>query len=622
MRAPHLLLALTCLAVISAQAGTTYLGGTITTAGGQSYTSSVELTNDCTLISTGDGDIDFASIVDGPYSLTVDTAGTTTFDGAIGGTIPLDNLAVYGVTHMGAGAVTTVGSQDYHDVVTLTDDTVLSADSVTFQDHVQALVAGTAGLTINASLGSTEFQRSVGTAILPLSSLWVGGLGGVTLGDDVYTTGSQTYNASVTLNGNVTLTSFSGNISFLNYVDGSYHLNVDVPILGLAQFDGGVGDLTPLNSLTVNGPANLGGGRVTTTGSQTYYHQVQLGANTTLEGDPVAFLGDVLPVVADFADLGVDVSSGICIFHGSVGSAVLPLSSLTVSGQADIRGGSVTTSGSQVYDDEVELNDNTALTGTTLDLEEVTGNSYDLSLHNSGDATLNGTVSGVDQLVAGGSRVLLMGVTVSASSVSVNSGASLAGNGQVNAPVVVNSGATLSPGTSIGLLTASKSLTLSGTAFMEVNKSGITNDIVQGMTNITYGGLLSVTNLSGTLAAGDAFALFNSTDYDGAFASLDLPPLSNGLVWSSSGLPSNGVIEVVQSPPPHITGIEMTGPDTVELTGTGVAHQAYWVYAATNLVLPKNEWRLVGVTNANASGIITCPDPNASNTTHFYQFTQ
>src|SRR5438477_12842472 len=88
----HLLLGSTCLLVGPARA-TIFIGGTITTSGGQVYASPVVLTNDTALNSTGGGDITFASTVDGGFSLAVNTGGITSFSGAVGAATAWANLA-------------------------------------------------------------------------------------------------------------------------------------------------------------------------------------------------------------------------------------------------------------------------------------------------------------------------------------------------------------------------------------------------------------------------------------------------------------------------------------------------------------------------------------------------
>jgi len=80
------------------------------------------------------------------------------------------------------------------------------------------------------------------------------------------------------------------------------------------------------------------------------------------------------------------------------------------------------------------------------------------------------------------------------------------GTGLLRGPVLVRTNGALAPGSNaIGTLTISNTLSLGGLARMEISRTSGTGDRVAGITTLTYGGTLQVTNLSGTLAAGDTF---------------------------------------------------------------------------------------------------------------------
>ena len=122
----------------------------------------------------------------------------------------------------------------------------------------------------------------------------------------------------------------------------------------------------------------------------------------------------------------------------------------------------------------------------------------------------------------------------------------LQGNGSVNGAVTISGPGTLAPGASIGTLAVNGALTLGGTALLEVSKSGatLTNDLVNGITALTYGGTLTLLASGDPLGAGDVFKLFNATTYASAFATLNLPALTAGLSWDTTALLVNGTITV------------------------------------------------------------------------------
>ena len=130
-------------------------------------------------------------------------------------------------------------------------------------------------------------------------------------------------------------------------------------------------------------------------------------------------------------------------------------------------------------------------------------------------------------------------------------GGVLGGSGSLDGTVTVQAGGMLSPGNSIGTMTVNNTLTLAAgsTTMMQLNKAGATNDQVRGITTLTYGGMLEVTNLAGTLAAGDSFKLFDATNYTGAFAAISPATPGIGIVWDSSYLPVDGTLRVAAVPP-------------------------------------------------------------------------
>ena len=105
------------------------------------------------LTSTGSGNITFDSTVDGPTSLAVNTAGTTTFAGAVGGGSPLAKLTtdLPGLTVLGA-AVTTTGDLTINDPLVLTANVTL----------IDAAASG-AGITLSTVNSDSANQRVLTT---------------------------------------------------------------------------------------------------------------------------------------------------------------------------------------------------------------------------------------------------------------------------------------------------------------------------------------------------------------------------------------------------------------------------------------------------------------------------
>ena len=216
--------------------------------------------------------------------------------------------------------------------------------------------------------------------------------------------------------------------------------------------------------------------------------------------------------------------------HFSCTQPVIYYSGVTISNCSFTLGGSANTT--NIFDLQIT---NTPLGNAAL---TVSGSTWQLTAaHSYAGAT---TVSG---------GTLLLNGSIGGSGVT-NTGGTLGGSGTISSPVTIQSGGTLQPGQgngSIGTLTINNTLKLSGKTTMFINRSGLASSLLTGISTLTYGGTLNVTNLGAALAQGDTFTLFSAATYAGAFASSNLPPLAAGLKWDTSqlGPGGNGAIKVV-----------------------------------------------------------------------------
>ena len=172
-------------------------------------------------------------------------------------------------------------------------------------------------------------------------------------------------------------------------------------------------------------------------------------------------------------------------------------------------------------------------------------------------------------------------------------GGTLAGTGSMAGAVSIHSGSVLSPGVNdIGTLTVSNALTLYGgsTVTMKISKTAETCDVVRVTGLLTLAGSLRVTNLSGTLTAGDSFHLFNAGGFSGGFTNVSLPALSDGLAWKTDTLVTNGTITVVSIMPVFAAPVLSSGTNLI-LSGTTLAtNQSCYVLASTNVAAPISQW--------------------------------
>ncbi len=363
------------------------LNANLTTGGGNIvFNSPVTLGADAA-VSAGAGNVNFANTVNGAQTLTVNSSGTTTFGGAVGGATPLRGLTTDagGTTAINGGVVTIANtlvafptwfnSIAFNDSVTLGAATTLSGDrSIEFAGSVN----GAQPLTVNASV--VFFFNAVGGAT-PLASLTSNAVTGIN-GGTVTTTGAQTYNDRVYVRGIVPIigtlgpqppsiapidaTTITGaGITFAGTVEGPQILTVNDS--GTTTFGGTVGrtvdpicigvcpaivNPSPLTSLTTDagGTTVINGGAVTSGGAQTYNDAVTLGAATTVTGTGITFASTV-----NGAQSLTVIDHGTTTFGGAVGGATALTSLTTTSNATAIGGGAVTTTATQTYNSPLTL---------------------------------------------------------------------------------------------------------------------------------------------------------------------------------------------------------------------------------------------------------------------------
>ncbi|HSU54046.1 MAG TPA: hypothetical protein VLT36_08325 [Candidatus Dormibacteraeota bacterium] len=218
--------------------------------------------------------------------------------------------------------------------------------------------------------------------------------------------------------------------------------------------------------------------------------------------------------------------------------------------------------------------------------------------NNNQSTTYTGTIGGSGTFNKVGNGTFFLDGTISAAAVNVSAG-KLAGNGTIAAPVTVQSGGTLSPGDSVGRLNIGNVLTLSagGNVIIEIDKTAGTNDLVAGITGITYGGTLSISNLNTALAAGDSFKIFDSATYTpGSFDAIVPATPGMDLVWDTSRLAIDGTLKVInanQSAGIHIDKIASLGTNIIINGAGGSAGVSYALLISTNVMLPASDWTVL-----------------------------
>lgn len=271
---------------------------------------------------------------------------------------------------------------------------------------------------------------------------------------------------------------------------------------------------------------------------------------------------------------GVTATADITITINGAGGQQLQLGTAGIMMNANA--GNATVNKIQLGADQTWINNsaNVLSVGTLGNLTDDTP--FTLTLAGAGPINITGVIS--DNLGAGTTALTIAGATValggnnthtgptevragtllvngsqSASAIlATNTGSILGGDGTIGSSVTVASGAILAPGSaagsSIATLTMSNAPTLEGTLLMELNRSrspANSDRLVILAEPLTFGGTLTVTNSGPALLPGDTFTLFTATNYAGAFAATNLPPLPGWLFWDTSKLNVDGSITVI-----------------------------------------------------------------------------
>lgn len=352
-----------------------------TTTGGVAFDGALDGAHDLHVVSTAGGDVSFdavGSAMQRPGSLTVDTAGTTAFNGSVyAASVQTDDPGAVTIT---GERVDTTGVMRFGELVTLGGNVTLKGASVTLAGGANATDEGQ-GLTIE---GPATINGPVGAgANGRLAYLTVDG--DATLGGGpLKTVGEQSYQGKVELSGNAQLSTADAKVTFNDTVTSGNGSSLTVSSgSGDVRFAEQVGDAATgrLGALAVNsngattfekavyaasvntdagGTVAINGGLVDTTGTQSYGERALFGTDTVLKGSTVSLLGG-----GDGKhDLTID---GNAVLKGPLG-ANDPLASLTVKGNATLGAGSIVTDGEQSYQGNVTVGGNVSVTSRQGDI--------------------------------------------------------------------------------------------------------------------------------------------------------------------------------------------------------------------------------------------------------------
>jgi autotransporter-associated beta strand protein len=481
--------------------------------------------------------------------------GSSSFSGLLAGPVGLDKV--------GVGTALIAGTN------TFTGPVLVDAGSLFVNDLAPL------GSSTNVTVGAGLLVLSNATLHVPINA-------SNSYGSNIKWTGP---NASNVISGRINILagpqlnfdSASGNSGCAQL-----HLTGGVASAGLHLeiFDDNSGNSDPGNVWIDTTPINLGMGEIRGFGSH-----INVAGN---------IVGGIHPYYGRRISLEVD--------NAFVGAPALILGNPSW-GQLDLKGHGLLVS--SLTDSGDSGNIVTSDPAATLTVSNSVPNTYGgtlfgagLSLVKTGPGTLNLTGwsdYGGSTAVSAGTLVIEGEIGSGTNEVSVAAG-TLAGTGMILDAVTVQPGGTLAPGVGgIGALTITSSLLLEGTVAVDIAKDGadITNDVVQGVSDLTYGGTL-VVSLSGAtpLALNDRVQLFSAQTYSGVFSDI-WPAPGIGLAWDSSRLALDGTLGVIAS------SVNMTRTNLTCVPG-GRTVTLGWPRDHTG-------WRLLVQTNHLSSGVSANP---------------
>jgi autotransporter-associated beta strand protein len=465
--------------------------------------------------SIGDGGSNYQLIKAGTGTLALGSA--STFGGGISQTAGNLNLGVTGSAGSGStvswsGGTIQVGNgavitNAFNNGTATTSDLMMDCPTGTGYWAGPVNSSGSGGFRPGTTnLGSRFVSLVYGTMIFSNNANFSSSAAGNSIGRDGNNSGRA---CSVTFMNN-SVGSFTSAISLGGGKSGG---NVTVTIQDNASLSSGTGtfDLNAITSATAAGLVNLNGGTLSV-GS---FIKSSTGAGQTstlsLNGGTLKATqssASFLPVLTGLTAI-VSTNGGTLNDNGFNITIAQPLThDATLGGTAD---GGLAKSGTGV----------TTLTAT---------NNY------TGPTTVN-------------AGTLLLTGALGTNTLTVNTNATLNGNGIINGATTVNLGGTLQAGlggNDLSALAISNSLALAGTVQFNLNRTNTPSaNKINGLTSVTYGGTLTVTNLGPALQPGDSFTLFSSAAYSGGFTTIVLPSVTAGLGWNTNNLAVNGTLSVI-----------------------------------------------------------------------------
>lgn len=442
--------------------------------------------------------------------------------------------------------------------------------------------ASVSTLTVNLASGANHFAGVIGGGGTNENSigLTLSGAGSLSLSGNNTYTGVTTVNGGILNVGNAnalgstaggTSVSAGGTLNLAGFNIGSEVVTLNGPSATLLSTPSTL-DYGVVNSLVLNGGGTIGTnttwtniGAVSGTG-QLVINSASFGVYSSsiwsndggvlLQASQLDFYSGAKITGAG----GLTISGGV---HNNIGTDniadtapvvinggrfLLTASSETIGSLAG-SGGRVVGSNTTARVLTVAQADNTTY-GGTLGGSGTNENNLAITKTGSGTLTLTGnnTYVGATTVTDG---TLVVNGSLGNTTTTIGSSGTLSGIGTLGG--IVGIAGTLAPGNSIGTLSFSQTLSLSGISDFEIDPTlglGLNSDLANVSGEVSYGGILNVlySGPNSNFTNGMVFNLFDGSSFSGSFTTINLPDLTGtGLIWQDN-LATNGTIAVVPEP--------------------------------------------------------------------------
>ena len=225
--------------------------------------------------------------------------------------------------------------------------------------------------------------------------------------------------------------------------------------------------------------------------------------------------------------------------------------------------------------------------------------------------TVSNRLAGSGGLVKSGAGTLVLAATNNfTGALTISNGlVALTGNFPAKtAALDVKAGSTLDLSGQNGAFSGGNRITLAGNLVLGVMGGAASPALT--VSNLVFGGTLTVTNFGSAFAAGNVLQLFVATNYSGAFTGIVPAVPGPNLVWNTNQLAVNGTLAVSPLTGPLITAVQFAGGGLI-FSGTngGANGSPFYILGSADIALPLVNWTVIATNYFSVGGGFNVTNP-------------